>query len=55
MVKLEDRKTIRIAPRRTGLYTIKAGGRWQNATGGRRYMDLRWLAMAMRTTQPTTM
>ena len=42
MVKLEDGKTIRITPRRTGLYTIKAGGRWQNATGGRRYMDLRW-------------
>jgi hypothetical protein len=43
MVSLQDGKTIRITPRRTGLYTIKAGGRWDIDTGGRRIMDLRWV------------
>jgi len=34
--------TTKITPQRTGLYTIKAGGRWNPATAGRRIMKLRW-------------
>ena len=34
--------TTRITPRRTGLYTITAGGRWARNKTGRRGMDLRW-------------
>ena len=34
--------TTSITPRRTGLYTITAGGRWERNRTGRRGMDLRW-------------
>jgi hypothetical protein len=36
--------TTRITPKRTGVYTVKAGGRWEKDAGlfGRRVMDLRW-------------
>jgi hypothetical protein len=38
-----DHPTTKITLRRTGLYTIKAGGRWApRSTTGRRGMDLRW-------------
>jgi hypothetical protein len=43
MVVFDHGTTIRITPRRTGLYTIKAGGRWERVTGGRRIMDIRWV------------
>jgi hypothetical protein len=44
MVKLDGGETIGITPRRTGLYTIKAGARWDKDSGrGRRVMDLRWV------------
>jgi hypothetical protein len=38
------RKTTKITPQRTGVYTIKAGGRWDKdpRLQGRRGMDLRW-------------
>jgi hypothetical protein len=32
----------KITPQRTGLYAIKAGGRWNPNPAGRRIMDLRW-------------
>jgi hypothetical protein len=34
--------TTMITPRRTGLYLITAGGRWERNRAGRRGMDLRW-------------
>jgi hypothetical protein len=41
---LDNVSPIKITPRRTGLYTIKAGGSWNPATAGRRVMDLRWFS-----------
>jgi hypothetical protein len=37
-------QTTKITPRRTGVYTVKAGGRWEKDAElfGRRGMDLRW-------------
>jgi hypothetical protein len=40
----DDQKTTKITPQRAGVYTIKAGGRWEKdpRSRGRRGMDLRW-------------
>jgi hypothetical protein len=37
--------TTKITPQRTGVYTVKAGGRWERdpQLRGRRGMDLRWV------------
>ncbi len=35
--------TTMITPQRTGVYTVKAGGRWSRDPRGRRGMDLRWV------------
>jgi hypothetical protein len=39
-----SRTTTKITPQRTGVYTVKAGGRWDKdpRLRGRRGMDLRW-------------
>jgi hypothetical protein len=49
MIDVQQGQTTRITLQRTGLYTIKAGGRWnpknrdgEVCTWGRRGMDLRW-------------
>jgi len=43
LIELGDGQTTTvITPRRTGVYTIKAGGRWSRDQRGRRSMDLRW-------------
>jgi hypothetical protein len=50
MIRFQQEKTTRITLQRTGLYTIKAGGRWnpkipdggEVCTWGARGMDLRW-------------
>jgi hypothetical protein len=43
MIEFDHGTTIRITPQRIGLYTIKAGGRWNPGHAGRRVMDLRWV------------
>jgi len=54
MIDFRQGQTTRITLQRTGLYTIKAGGRWnpKNPDGevcswGRRGMDLRWAGTAI--------
>jgi hypothetical protein len=45
LIELGDgQTTTKITPQRTGVYTIKAGGRWDRdpRSRGRRGMDLRW-------------
>lgn len=43
LIELGDgQTTTMITPGRTGVYTIKAGGRWSRDQRGRRSMDLRW-------------
>jgi hypothetical protein len=45
LIELGDgQKTTKITPQRTGVYTVKAGGRWDKdrRLQGRRGMDLRW-------------
>jgi hypothetical protein len=43
MIQFDHGTTIKITPQRTGLYAIKAGGRWFADDDGRRVMDLRWV------------
>jgi len=54
MIDFQHGQTTRITLQRTGLYTIKAGGRWnpknlagEVCTWGRRGMDLRWAGTAI--------
>ena len=44
LIELGDgQTTTMITPQRTGVYTVKAGGRWGRDPKGRRGMDLRWV------------